>query len=165
MKTVYFVRHAKSSWDNPTLRDIDRPLSKRGLRDAPFMANLIKGKGVKPGLLLSSPAMRAYSTAKFFAEAMDIPAGQIEQVKKIYEAYPEDILEIIQELPDGHDIAFLFGHNPTLTSVANMFTDEYIANIPTCAVFRVDSEVESWMDFREGKGKLTELHFPKQFFD
>lgn len=165
MKTVYFVRHAKSSWDNPTLRDIDRPLSKRGLRDAPFMANLIKGKGLKPGLLLSSPAVRAYSTAKFFADALDIPASQIEQVKKIYEAYPDDILEIIQELPDDYDTAFLFGHNPTLTSVANMFTDDYIANIPTCAVFRVDSEVENWMDFREGKGKLTELHFPKQFFD
>ena len=165
MKTVYFVRHAKSSWDNPTLRDIDRPLSKRGLRDAPFMANLIKGKGLKPGLLLSSPAVRAYSTAKFFADALDIPASRIEQVKKIYEAYPDDILEIIQELPDDYDTAFLFGHNPTLTSVANMFTDDYIANIPTCAVFRVDSEVENWMDFREGKGKLTELHFPKQFFD
>ncbi|MCB0553891.1 MAG: histidine phosphatase family protein [Phaeodactylibacter sp.] len=165
MKTVYFVRHAKSSWDNPTLRDIDRPLSKRGLRDAPFMANLIKGKGLKPGLLLSSPAVRAYSTAKFFADALDIPVSQIEQVKKIYEAYPDDILEIIQELPDDYDTAFLFGHNPTLTSVANMFTDDYIANIPTCAVFRVDSEVENWMDFREGKGKLTELHFPKQFFD
>ena len=93
------------------------------------------------------------------------PSAQIEQVKKIYEAYPDDILEIIQELPDDYDTAFLFGHNPTLTSVANMFTDDYIANIPTCAVFRVDSEVENWMDFREGKGKLTELHFPKQFFD
>lgn len=165
MKTIYFVRHAKSSWDKPTLRDIDRPLNKRGLRDAPFMAKLMRSKGARPGLLLSSPAARAIATARFFAEALGYPDERIEQNNKIYEAYPEDIMEIIQELPDDHEAAMLVGHNPTLTTVANMFSDDYIANLPTCAVVQVDAEVGHWRDFREGKGKISGLFFPKQFFD
>ncbi|MCB0572915.1 MAG: histidine phosphatase family protein [Phaeodactylibacter sp.] len=165
MKTIYFVRHAKSSWDNPTLRDIDRPLNKRGLRDAPFMAKLIKSKGVRPGLLVSSPAVRAITTARFFAEALGIDKGQIEQDKRVYEAYPEDILEIVQEFSDDCSVAFLFGHNPTLTTVANMFAEDYIANLPTCSVVQVDADIDSWQGFREGKGRISGFFYPKQFFD
>lgn len=165
MKTVYFVRHAKSSWDNFGISDADRPLNQRGLRDAPFMAKLMRGRGVQPGLLISSPAVRAFTTAKIFADTLGLSEAQIQQNKKIYEAYPEDILDVLQELPDEYEVVFLFGHNPTLTSVANLFSDEYIVNIPTCGVVRVDAEVETWADFREGKGRLVEFHYPKQYFD
>ncbi|MCB9035195.1 MAG: histidine phosphatase family protein [Lewinellaceae bacterium] len=165
MKTVFFVRHAKSSWDNPSLRDIERPLNKRGKRDAPFMGKLLKGKGIQPDRLISSPANRAFTTAKYFAQALGIAEAEIESDKRIYDAYPEDILDIVQELPDDYSMVLVFGHNPTFTGVANLFTEDYISNVPTCGIFRIDAEVESWRDFREGKGLLTEYHYPRQYFD
>ena len=165
MKTVFFVRYAKSSWDNPSLRDIERPLNKRGQRDAPFMGKLLHGKGIKPDRLISSPANRAFTTAKYFAKALGIREEDILADKRIYDAYPEDILDILQELPGEDSIVLLFGHNPTLTGVANLFTEDYISNVPTCGVFRVDADIDSWPDFREGKGRLTEYHYPKQYLD
>lgn len=165
MKTVFFVRHAKSSWDNPSLRDIERPLSKRGKRDAPFMGKLLRGKGIVPDRLISSPANRALSTARYFAKAFGIAEEEVEVDKRIYDAYPEDILEIVQELPEEYGLILMFGHNPTLTGVANLFTEDYISNVPTCGIFRVDAAVDSWADFREGKGRLAEYHYPKQYID
>lgn len=165
MKTVFFVRHAKSSWDNPSLRDIERPLNKRGQRDAPFMGKLLSGKGIKPDRLISSPAKRAFTTAKHFAKAMGIPEEDIDVDKRIYDAYPGDILDIVQELPADYSMVLIFGHNPTFTGVANLFTEDYISNVPTCGIFRVDADVEAWPDFREGKGRLAEYHYPKQYFD
>ncbi|MCB0579931.1 MAG: histidine phosphatase family protein [Phaeodactylibacter sp.] len=165
MKTVFFVRHAKSSWDNPSLRDIERPLNKRGKRDAPFMGKLLRGKGIRPDRLISSPATRALTTARHFAKALGIPDDQIDVDSRIYDAYPDDILDILQELPGDYATVLLFGHNPTLTGVANLFTEDYISNVPTCGIFRVDAEVGAWADFREGKGLLTEYHYPKQYLD
>ena len=165
MKTVYFVRHAKSSWDDPSLRDIERPLNKRGKRDAPFMGKLLFGRGVKPDRLISSPANRALTTARHFAKAFGVPDSEVEIDKRIYDAYPEDILDIVQELPADYSTIMVFGHNPTFTGVANLFTGNYISNVPTCGVFRVDADIDSWLDFQEGKGRLTEYHYPKQYFD
>ena len=84
MKNVYFVRHAKSSWRDASLNDIERPLNSRGLRDAPFMAKLLKSKNVKPDLILSSPANRALTTAKYFAKEMGIPTEKIDVRNRIY---------------------------------------------------------------------------------
>ena len=165
MKTVFFVRHAKSSWADPGLRDIERPLNKRGLRDAPFMGKLLKGKGVKPDRLISSPAKRAFTTAVFFANALGLDATQIDQNHGIYEAYSSSVLDIIRALPDTLNTVMVFGHNPTFTSLANMFTNDYIANVPTCGVFKVESQQDSWKKFGDSDTKLTDFYFPKQYFD
>lgn len=163
MKTIYFVRHAKSSWDNPMLRDIERPLGGRGLKDAPFMARMLKDKGVQPDLLLSSPATRAYSTALFFADAFAVEHASVQLEPRIYEAYPEDIMVIISKLPDVLDTVLLFGHNPTFTTLANRFSPTYIDNVPTCGIFKVEASVDSWNDFHAPDTKLTAFYFPKQF--
>lgn len=163
MKTVFFVRHAKSSWDHAGLSDIDRPLNERGLRDAPFMAHMLAGKGVRPDRIISSPANRAYSTAQFFASSFGISPKEIEVVKSIYEAWPDEIIRIVNHLPDQFSTVVLFGHNPTLTAVANMFSNEYIVNLPTCGIFQVEADVRSWKDFKRETGKLAALYFPKQF--
>ncbi|MBX2929693.1 MAG: histidine phosphatase family protein [Saprospiraceae bacterium] len=165
MKTIYFVRHAKSSWDHAGMRDIDRPLNERGLRDAPFMAQLLAGKIARPDRILSSPANRAHSTAQFFASAFGIPAGEVEVVREIYEAWPDEIIRIVTNLPDEWGTVFLFGHNPTFTAVANMFSEEYILNLPTCGIFSVEADVDTWKKFGREKGRLTALHFPKQHLD
>ena len=126
MRTLYLIRHAKSSWDNPGLRDFNRPLNERGQRDAPLMAALIAKMGIKPDLIVSSPARRAITTAQYFADALGIADDDIVRNQEIYEAYPQEILRLISELPEKSETVFMFGHNPTFTDVANRFSDDFI---------------------------------------
>jgi phosphohistidine phosphatase len=162
MKKVYFIRHAKSSWDDSGLIDIERPLNKRGLRDAPFMSKMLKGQKVEPDKLISSPANRAFTTATFFAKELNIPAQAIVVRKEIYHAYPEEVLNIIRNLSDSDDVVVLFGHNPCFTSLANQFSSEYIPNVPTCGIIEITAAVNQWSDF-EKVGKLTAFYYPKQY--
>jgi len=164
MKTVYFVRHAKSSWEDHTLRDKDRPLNKRGKRDAPFMANLMKEKGIQVDAIVSSPANRAFTTACHFAAALGIELEAIHKEENIYEAYDTEVLDIIKKLPNKYQTIFVFGHNPGFTSLANLFTTDYINNVPTCGIVHVAAAVEDWKDFGETTGKLVAFHYPKQYF-
>lgn len=164
MKTVYLVRHAKSSWDYHSLRDEERPLNDRGLRDAPFMAKLLKQKGVEADAIISSPAVRALTTATFFKIELGIEGEDIIIKDEIYEAMSTTIVKLIQKLPEDLNTVMLFGHNPTFTSVANIFHDDYIPNMPTCSIVRIDGNVKNWMEFNDAKAKVTEFHYPKQYF-
>ncbi|MDX1665671.1 MAG: histidine phosphatase family protein [Saprospiraceae bacterium] len=164
MKKVYFIRHAKSSWADARLPDMDRPLNDRGLRDAPFMGKLLKGRGISPDRFISSPAKRARLTAEFIAREMDYPVVDIEFDRRIYEAHPEDLLDVVRELPNHYKTVFLFGHNPSFTSLANMFAREPIDNVPTCGVFRLDSSIDDWADFSEDNTALVSFDYPKQYF-
>ena len=136
MKNVYFVRHAKSSWKDASLRDIERPLNSRGKRDAPFMAKLLKGKGVQADLIISSPANRALTTAKHFAKEMNLPDEKIDINNIVYGAYPEDVIKLVKNVADNVNTLMVFGHNPTFTSLVNRYTEDYIANVPTCGVVK-----------------------------
>ncbi len=164
MNTLYLIRHAKSSWDYPELRDVERPLNKRGRRDAPFMASLLKGKGVQPDLLVSSPATRAYSTAVYFAEALDYPAEAIRVVPTIYHGGEEDVLQYVRQLDDRYHTVLLFGHNPVLTALANRFSQTYISNVPTCGIVRIDSPHTTWSNFSKTDARMVEFLYPKQYF-
>ena len=164
MKTVYFIRHAKSSWENSSLRDIERPLSSRGLRDAPFMAKMLKSKNVQPDLIISSPANRALTTAKFFAEELNLGSSKIDIKSSIYEAYPEDVLQVIKKVNNNANTIMVFGHNPTFTSLVNRFTEDYIPNIPTCGIVKIDADIDSWNEFTAPKAVQTEFYYPKQYF-
>lgn len=165
MKTVYLIRHAKSSWKDMSLRDIDRPLNKRGKRDAPFMGQLLKRQEVQPDILLSSPANRAFTTACHFAKAFGMEKAAIQVEERIYEAWTKDILAIIQEQSSDRQTLFLFGHNPTFTSVANLFTTDYIDNVPTCGIVKIEAAVKKWKDFTERTGKVISFQFPKQYLE
>lgn len=164
MKNVYFVRHAKSSWADFSLKDFDRPLNKRGKRDAPFMAEKMKELGVEPDAIISSTANRAFTTASFFAKALGIQKKDIIKEEKIYEAYHSTVLDLVRSLPEKYDTVFVFGHNPAFTNIANTFTNNYIDNIPTCGITKVVAEVENWKDFNEETAQLKEFHYPKQYF-
>lgn len=162
MRTLFLIRHAKSSWDTPGLRDFNRPLNDRGLHDAPKMAKILVKQGVKPDLLVSSPAKRALTTALFFAEAFGIADADVVQEKNIYEAAPADILQVVSRLPDSAQTVLLFGHNPTLTEVANRFSDGFIDNIPTCGIVQIESQADSWKAFAEGNAAVKKRYFPKE---
>ncbi len=163
MKKIFLIRHAKSSWDSPALRDIERPLNERGLSDAPFMAKVAKEKGFKPDAILTSPAVRALTTATYFKLELGVDGGDFLIQDEIYEAIPHTIVHLINTLPEKYDAVMLFGHNPTFTHVANMFTNDYIANIPTCGMVSIHSTVGAWPDFSVKNAKLDAYFYPKQF--
>lgn len=164
MKTIFLIRHAKSSWDSPELRDIDRPLNKRGLRDAPFMASMLSHKISTPDQLISSPANRAFTTATYFAKAFKIPPGDIKQEKGIYEAYAQELLYIVQHLDPAWNTVCLFGHNPGFTNFANQFTKDFIDNIPTCGIVEIAGDLDNWADFTKKQAAVKAFYIPKQFY-
>jgi phosphohistidine phosphatase len=163
MKTIFFVRHAKSSWDHPGIKDIDRPLNERGMKDAPQMGLKLHQLQASIECIVSSPAKRAYSTAVYFAAALGIPPDKIIVEKRLYEAMPEDVIRVINDVSDDYQRIAVFGHNPTFTFIANFYTEDYIDNVPTCGVFQVDADIDSWEDFGENTGRLTAFHYPKQY--
>lgn len=164
MKKLYLVRHAKSSWSNPELRDYDRPLNKRGLRDAPFMGKLIKEKGIMPELLIASPARRALITAEYFADALGFQKKDIIRDEDMYEAGLRDILKVISEISNEIGSAMLFGHNPGLTDVCNFIAGRHIDNIPTAAVVSLMLKISQWNDIEENTCELEFFEFPKKYF-
>jgi phosphohistidine phosphatase len=165
MKTLILVRHAKSSWNDSALSDIERPLNKRGLRDAPFMGKLLKETGIRVDRFISSPANRALTTAKFFAAAFGLHEESDVLIKDlIYHESSRSIMSYISTLDDKLAVAALFGHNPDFTSLASMLTNEYFDNVPTCGVVCIDFLAESWRDTGESLGTLRFYKYPKMFF-
>lgn len=163
MKTVLFIRHAKSSWKFPDLKDFDRPLNKRGLRDAPIMGEQLAKRQIFPDLMISSDAVRAYTTAQIIATKLNYPIQNIQQENKIYEATPETVLNILRQVADDKNVVFIFGHNPTFTMIANHFSDEKIENVPTCGILAVNFEMESWKELNQQNSRFSFFDFPKNY--
>jgi phosphohistidine phosphatase len=160
-KTVFFIRHAKSSWSDPTLPDIKRPLNQRGLRDAPFMAQLLSQQIQAEVPVFTSPAVRAHTTAQYFADAFN---QEIEIIDQMYLAAPDTILNVVRGFDDRFDQALLFGHNPGMTSIANWFSQTAIANVPTCGIVEVRYDGETWKEFGLEKTIAIRFQYPKQYF-
>lgn len=164
MKKITLIRHAKSSWADLSLSDHERPLNKRGLRDAPRMASLLVNNGWAPQLFVCSTAKRAQETASFFLAAFSASKPAFSLNEDLYHASPSTILDVIQSLDDEVDHAVLFGHNPGFTDVSNYFIDNgYIDNLPTCGVVEiVGLEVDKWAGFNEETAKVKEVFYPKK---
>jgi phosphohistidine phosphatase len=163
VKTLFIIRHAKSSWDASNVDDFDRPLNERGKRDAPRMGKRFKEKDIHPDLMVSSPAKRALSTAKRIAEALKYKKDDIKADRRLYHADEETILTVIKELKDNRNVVMLFGHNPGLTEFVNSLMDgsQDIDNIPTCGVVAFQFNIERWTDVDWGKGKMLFFDYPK----
>lgn len=163
MKHIFFVRHAKSSWDNHNLADHDRPLNQRGKKDAPKMAMRLVGIGVAPDGILTSTAKRARATAKVFREACGLSKKQVIKDKRLYHAMPNGIEERIRALPEDWNTVLVFGHNPGYTDLANKLRhDSRIDNVPTCGIVGASSDIDSWEDFSLSEAKRTTFMYPKE---
>ncbi|NNG25998.1 MAG: histidine phosphatase family protein [Ignavibacteriaceae bacterium] len=162
MKTLYLVRHAKSSWKHPELSDFERPLNKRGKNDAPFMGKLLAEKGVNPELVISSPAKRASSTAKIIASELNYVKEKIIFDKNIYEGTGRRLLEIISGIQEKYNFVMLFGHNPGLTVLSNNLSDHFIDNIPTCGIVALEFS-KSWSDIKLNSAKFLFFEYPKKY--
>ena len=153
-KTLFLVRHAKSSWDDPKLPDKDRPLSDRGKRDAPKMGKRLAKRDVKPELILSSPAMRALATAEIIARKLDYKVKSVVVDARLYAGDADELLNVIHKLDDELESVMLFGHNPELTELAHRLSSE-ITHMPTCAVAQLTFSTKSWSSV--GKTKLAKV--------
>jgi phosphohistidine phosphatase len=158
MKTIYILRHAKSSWDNPNLADFERPLNKRGLKSAPFIGEIIHKNKFQPDSILSSPAKRAQQTAVLVKEAGKIEA-EIQFDERIYEASPQQLLQIISELKTDSKSAMLVGHNPGLEGLVRFLTGENQA-MPTATLAVIDLEIQNWKETDSECGNLRTLIRP-----
>lgn len=161
MKILTLVRHAKSSWDNPEWSDMERPLNKRGMADAPFMADVIAKKLEKPDIIFSSPAVRAHTTAVEFALKLKINKDDIIIDKDIYNYGKRHILNIIKELDNSLTKVMFFGHNPDITSLSSYFSGEFFDNVPTAGTVAIQFDTDKWSDLLEKNGKLLFFEFPK----
>ncbi len=163
MKVIYLVRHAKSSWHDHSLRDFDRPLNERGIRDAPRMGKRLKEREIAPNLMVSSPAVRAFTTCKEIAGVLGYGENRMVTDKRIYHASEEVLLRIIQEFNENYESVMLFGHNPGLTDFTNLLLNENIMNIPTCGVVAGKLNIKNWNEAKAGCGKLLFFDFPKKY--
>jgi phosphohistidine phosphatase len=163
MKTLYIVRHAKSSWDNPNQADFDRPLNDRGKRDAPRIGKRLKEKRIVIDLLLTSPAQRALSTSIAIAGVLGYPKENIRTDRKLYHASEEDILNVIHTLKDKFSNVMITGHNPGLTDFVNSLLDKFqsIDNIPTCGVVAFTFETTCWKDASQACATFVFFEYPK----
>lgn len=162
MKTLYLVRHAKSSWEDSSLDDFDRPLNNRGKKDAPRMGQYLNKQGVFPDLMLASPANRAFTTSRKIARELDYPKDGIQTDERIYHADETDLLEILREVDDSWNSVMLFGHNPAFTWFANGLNRTDIDNIPTCGVVACQLDIDHWTEVRMGCGQQLFFISPKK---
>jgi len=162
MKHLYLIRHAKSSWDNPGLTDAERPLNKRGKRDAPFMGEQLKVQEVMPDLIYASPARRAKETARIIAEAIGYPVQDIRLREEIYTSDLNLLLQVVQKTEDTIANLFLVGHNYVLTDLAESLTSEVLGNIPTCGIVCIAFNVTSWREVTGGRGEMLYFDYPKK---
>lgn len=162
MKKLFLIRHAKSSWDNHSLSDIDRPLNKRGEQNALMMSEILLAGNNLPQLFLSSPAVRAINTAKIFAARFRIDPDLIKIEQSIYEAGIRELFLVVNDINDGYDTVFLFGHNPGLSSFTNLIGDKFIPEMPTCAIAGLEFDINRWSKVERGTGKLFLFDYPKK---
>ena len=132
-KHIYLLRHAKSSWKDLTIPDFDRPLNKRGKRDAPKMGKLLGKMGVSPDLIISSPAKRTKETISIISKEIHF-REKIFYNENIYDSSADELLNIIKAFDEKFNRVLLVGHNPSLTDLVNYLSKDKIDNIPTCGI-------------------------------
>ena len=161
-KTLTILRHAKSSWKDTSLADHDRPLNKRGERDLPVMASRVQQAGIRPSLILTSPATRAWTTARGIAQGISYPVEFLQRDERLYHAGTRRILDVLAEQDTGFNSVMVVGHNPGLTDFANHFLPGITDNIPTCGFVALTIETEDWDLRGTAPADLLMFDYPKR---
>ncbi len=162
MKKLTLLRHAKSSWDDTRLADHDRPLARRGLRDAPRMGERLAKRGLKPDLMLTSSATRARETAELVQAQLNNAPIALRIEPRIYLARPGELLAVIASVEDAVGSLVVIGHNPGFTQLANMLLpDLELLNMPTAGVVCIECDIPSWGEIDAGSRRLEFYDFPK----
>ena len=161
-RRLTLVRHAKSDWGDASLDDFDRPLNKRGERDAPEMAQRLVAAGLVPTRIVTSPAVRALATARAFADAFGYPASRIVLADDVYLAKPEQLLDVVRRFGGRARHLMLFAHNPGISSFGAMLSgDDSLGDVPTCAVTSFLVPSDRWSELAFGCARRDFHDFPK----
>jgi len=160
MKTLLILRHAKSSRDDPSLRDFDRPLNERGKDDAKLMGGFVRGENLITDVVISSPAKRARQTTKLFLNAAKL-SNEPTFEERIYEAGLPQLLLVLSEIDSSHAVAILIGHNPGFEELLASLTGQ-TARMPTAALACIDLSIGDWRDVHPRSGKLRWFVTPKE---
>ncbi len=161
MKTLYLIRHAKASWDQLDLTDFERPLTPLGEQHAHTIGQELKQQKVKPDLIISSPAMRALSTANIIAKELNYAEEKIQVKQQIYTCGVEELMEIIKAIKSTYKKVLFFGHNPSLTWLLHFLCEDAKMNIPTCGAIGIELGMRDWEHLTEAEGRvITFLHPP-----
>ena len=165
MKNIILIRHAKSDWNNENLTDFERPLNARGLRDAKFMSSRLAKKGVNIDCIITSSAVRALTTAQFFAHALDMDNNSIIQNRFLYGASESQYVNIIQELDDSVQDIILIAHNPSISNLALILCSQLeLASMPTCCMVHIHfPSAKNWRDIQQNTGHLVSIEYPKLY--
>jgi phosphohistidine phosphatase len=159
MKTVYIVRHAKSSWNYQSVKDHDRPLKERGINDAHLISKYLAKTISRPDVFISSSANRALQTGIIFCENFGYPMANLKISKQLYSFSDGYLTKTVKALDDGFDSAIIFSHDHGINTFVNKFGSKPIAHVPTCGVIGIQFEDKHWKDIK--KGITTLVEFPK----
>jgi phosphohistidine phosphatase len=160
MKELYLLRHAKSSWDDSSLDDFDRPLNERGKKAAPIMGRVMREKNLKPDLILCSPSKRTKQTAKHVINASKLKS-EITYDERIYEASTADLIELLKAQDAKLESILLIGHNPGIESLLTNLTGAN-ETFPTAALAKIVLEIEKWKGIKDGAGSMDWILRPKE---
>lgn len=161
MKTLYLVRHGKSSWNHKDLTDEQRPLLVKGENNTKSLSDNIHKKNIKLDLIISSHAVRAYETAKIIAASLKYPEKEIKTDRQVYFADGEGLFNPLYDLPNEINSVMLVGHNPAITNFANQFIEDKIDSMPTSAAICISLKIDNWHDIIKAKGKEVFRLFDK----
>lgn len=161
MKILTLVRHAKSSWGDAALSDRQRPLNSRGERDAPVMGKRIAAHGIRPSLIVASPAVRAWTTARIIAAEISYPLEFLQREDSVYLASLDDLLDVVVAQDDAFNSLMVVGHNPGLTEFANFLVPGITNNLPTAGVVSVQFDREDWDLHQQPTAELLAYDYPK----
>ena len=162
MRRLTLVRHAKADTSLPGQQDWDRVLDRRGQLDAPEMARRLRSRKLKPDLILSSPAVRALSTASIMARELKVHADRIAQDERLYLADPKRIVEVVRGLGGDAQHVMVFTHNPGITDCANKLSaGDHIDTLPTCGVFTARFTLDDWSQLDWASGLEAEFDYPR----
>src|SRR5580765_4432158 len=159
MKKLFLLRHAKSSRDDPSLKDFDRPLNDRGKDDAKRIGRYLSKKRIAVSVVVSSPAKRARRTAEIVLEAAGLSNEPVFD-ERIYEANTKQLLKVISEIESIHESALLVGHNPGFEDLLARLTDR-AAGMPTASLAAIELDLDNWRDIAPRSGELSWLITPK----
>ena len=163
MKRIILMRHGQAEDGTDGIPDFERSLTTRGKNVTRAMAARLKEKISDPGVLISSPAFRAYETALIFAMTYRIPAEKLRLAGSIYSRFdPETLREILSEAGNEAVTVTLFGHNPSFTEVSSYYSNESINMVPKSGIVSLTFWIKNWTELRPGTGNLEIFYEPKK---
>ena len=158
---LILVRHAKSSWSNPSLTDFDRPLNKRGVLNAPVMGQKIRDYGIHLDTIITSTAERAQETSKLIAKEINYELEDIDLESDLYHASREVFINILSKQPDTNIL--IVGHNPGIQDFSYWLSSEPTVNFPTCGVIHISFSLDNWTEIYQNSGKAIRFEYPRMF--